>query len=70
MDSSNTLSAHPYWIDFSALYERSDAISQAYHSHNLVFFLGSGASKALTLPRKSGHANKRSSCILLSEGDR
>ncbi len=50
MDSSNTLSAHPYWIDFSALYERSDAISQAYHSHNLVFFLGSGASKAFGSP--------------------
>ncbi len=45
-DSSNTLPAHPYWIDFSALYERSDAISQAYHSSNLVFFLGSGASRA------------------------
>src|SRR4030095_15943771 len=35
-----------YWVDFSALYQRSEAISHAYKSGNLVFFLGSGASKA------------------------
>lgn len=38
-------SAHPYLIDFSALYKKAAAISQAYRSGNLVFFLGSGASK-------------------------
>lgn len=36
---------HPYWIDFSALYQRSDTIARAYDSRNLVFFLGAGASK-------------------------
>ncbi len=43
--SENSSSSH-YWIDFSALYQKADAISQAYNSNNLVFFLGSGVSKA------------------------
>jgi hypothetical protein len=36
----------PYFIDFSPLYRRAEAISHAYQSGNLVFFLGAGASKA------------------------
>jgi len=48
--SVNPLSVHPYWIDFSTLYKRADAISQAHNSGNLVFFLGSGASKAFGSP--------------------
>jgi len=36
----------PYFIDFSALYRRAEAISHAHQSGNLVFFLGAGASKA------------------------
>ena len=35
-----------YWIDFSPLYKKAEAISQAYNSNNLVFFLGPGVSKA------------------------
>jgi|RhiMetdeSRZDD1v2_1073273.scaffolds.fasta_scaffold01361_24 SIR2-like protein len=44
-DAKYSSSLH-YWIDFSDLYQRSEAISQAYSSGNLAFFLGSGASKA------------------------
>ena len=36
----------PFKLDFSDLYNKSDAIAQAYNSGNLVFFLGAGASKA------------------------
>jgi hypothetical protein len=39
---------NPFWIDFSALYQKADALAQAYNSNNLVFFLGAGASKAYT----------------------
>jgi predicted nucleotidyltransferase len=35
----------PYLTDFSALYRKAEAISHAYRSGNLVFFLGAGASK-------------------------
>lgn len=45
MKNNNTLT-HPYWIDFSALYQRAEAISHAFKSGNLVFFIGSGASKS------------------------
>jgi hypothetical protein len=44
--TSYSFPIHPYWIDYSDLYIRADAISHAYHSGNLVFLLGSGASKA------------------------
>ncbi|HET6977703.1 MAG TPA: SIR2 family protein [Pyrinomonadaceae bacterium] len=36
----------PYFIDFSSLYRRSEAISHAFQGGNLVFFLGAGASIA------------------------
>ena len=46
MSRVQSSSIHPYLVDFSELYRRADAISHAHQSNNLVFFLGSGASKA------------------------
>ena len=45
MKTIKQIPLHPYWIDFSDLYRRADDIAHAYQSNNLVFFLGSGASK-------------------------
>lgn len=53
MNQDYSFPVHPYWIDYSALYKRADAINHAYHSGNLVFFIGSGASKAFCSPMPS-----------------
>lgn len=45
-DNKFSFPIHPYLIDYSALYNKADAINRAYSSGNLVFFVGSGASKA------------------------
>lgn len=37
-----SFAVHPYWIDYSGLYTRAEAIHRAYSSGNLVFFVGSG----------------------------
>lgn len=44
-DSSVYGPSHPYWMDFSVLHRHADTIARAYHSRNLVFFIGAGASK-------------------------
>ncbi|MBZ0302111.1 MAG: SIR2 family protein [Anaerolineae bacterium] len=48
------------WIDFTDLYRKADAISQAYRSNNLVIFLGAGASKSYrsSLPTWEGLINQ------------
>ncbi|MCL6589177.1 MAG: SIR2 family protein [Firmicutes bacterium] len=46
IDCTNIKIPLPYWMDFSDLYKKADAICHAYNSRNLVFFLGSGVSKA------------------------